>query len=233
MRIQMKSLPFLQNKKLILIHFLILPIIQILVILLLNQQYAKGLNPQVAMASVYLSANSFCLSTMAYLLVVDYLSQIFREVLVHKPWSLSYWGRKFATSLLLSLIMFLINGGLLLMIGVDNLYFWRCLAALPLSLLFSAGLGIAGYLLSVHRDNIYLFTNLFTAILPLMAGVVAPISAYPPLFKEASYVFPYGQVVEGIYQGETSVLFILVYIAIIFAFNYSCLKGLKKQLMAG
>lgn len=37
MRIQMKSLPFLQNKKLILIHFLILPIIQILVILLLNQ----------------------------------------------------------------------------------------------------------------------------------------------------------------------------------------------------
>ncbi|KAA9232782.1 MULTISPECIES: hypothetical protein [Aerococcus] len=107
------------------------------------------------------------------------------------------------------------------------------LGALPLSLLFSAGLGIAGYLLSVHRDNIYLFTNLFTAILPLIAGVVAPISAYPPLFKEASYVFPYGQVVEGIYQGETSVLFILVYIAIIFAFNYSCLKGLKKQLMAG
>ncbi|AMB95283.1 hypothetical protein [Aerococcus urinae] len=233
MRIQMKSLPFLQNKKLILIHFLILPIIQILVILLLNQQYAKALNPQVAMASVYLSANSFCLSTMAYLLVVDYLSQIFREVLVRKPWSLTYWGRKIGTSLFLSLIMFLINGGLLVMVGVDTSYFWSSLAALPLSLFFSAGLGIAGYLLSVHRDNIYLFTNLFTAILPLLAGVVAPITAYPPFFKAASYVFPYGQVVLGIYQGESRALLVLFYLLIVFALNVWLLKRVKKDLMVG
>ncbi|RPA56832.1 hypothetical protein EF384_08725 [Aerococcus agrisoli] len=218
MRVQLASLPYTQNIKTFLTHFLISPIIQMFFYLLINQQYSGETNMTVLLASLLLSTSSFALGSMTQLLVMDASLGIFKEVTVHKPFSLKYWGDKFLAIFFCAAVLFIMNSMLLLMIGVDFAVMARAFMLLPYAIIFSAFLGIFSFILSAKMANDFFFANLFEAILPIVSGAAVSVELYPPLFKGFSRLFAYSYMTDFLYTGHFPfgilVIFMIIMITI-------------------
>ncbi|MDD7758036.1 MAG: hypothetical protein PT939_01135 [Aerococcus suis] len=98
MKVQFSSLTYLHDIKTFITYFFISPIIQMILFMLINQQYSNETYYSIAIGSIFMSANAMTISTINQLLVTDAILDIHKEMIVHNPYSIKYWGDKFAAT---------------------------------------------------------------------------------------------------------------------------------------
>lgn len=215
MRVQLLSLVHFRNIKPFITYFFISPIIQMILFVLINQQYSSYINYSVALGSIFISANASAINTINQLLVTDTILDIHKEMIVHKPYSVKYWLDKIGTVYLSSFLLFIINTVILAIIGLGMDQILIAMMILPLSILYSLLLGIISFYLAINMNNIYFFNNIFTNILPIIAGLAIPITTYPTIFKFVSNLFPYGEILHSIYNNQINISYLYIHILII------------------
>ena len=106
LRIQFSSLIYLRDIKTFITYFFITPIIQMILFVLINQQYSSTIDYNIALSSVFISANASAINTINQLLVTDKILGIHTEMIVHNPYAIKYWFDKIATVYFSSLLLF-------------------------------------------------------------------------------------------------------------------------------
>ena len=137
MRIQLLSLVYFRNIKPFMIYFFVSPIIQMILFVLINQQYSNNINYSVALGSIFISANGSAINTINQLLVTDTVLDIHKEMIVHKPFSKKYWLDKVGAVYFSSFLLFLINTIILVILGLDFTQLFTAIILLPFSILYS------------------------------------------------------------------------------------------------
>lgn len=198
MATQFSSLSFLANWKTRFVYFLLLPIINILLLVLIDLQYSNSFNWYVAAASVVIDAAALSIQAISQLLITDANLKIDMELLAKNPYNFYYWKTKTLTSLISGMALGLINLILLCLIGLSTDIFLRSLIMLPLACLFGTILGFTGWSFSWQMKNPYFFSNLFISIITIVSGVLVLISQYPRWLMILSYGFPFFEVVNFI-----------------------------------
>lgn len=215
MRIQLLSLVYFRNIKPFMIYFFVSPIIQMILFVLINQQYSNNINYSVALGSIFISANGSAINTINQLLVTDTVLDIHKEMIVHKPFSKKYWLDKVGAVYFSSFLLFLINTIILVILGLDFTQLFTAIILLPFSILYSFLLGSISFYLSINMSNIYFFNNIFINILPIISGLVISITTYPPVFQKISAIFPYGTLLQSIYSNQNNIFTVIIYIFIL------------------
>lgn len=190
MRVQLSSLSFMANRKTQFVHFLCLPIINMILFLFIHRQFTGGdvLNPVVAVTSVAVAAITISLSSVSQLLTHAY--------------SPRYWGNKILTAMVVSWGLMAINLGLLAIVGVDWVVISRIVLASPALLVTGVLLGMLGFFLAWRESNPYFYTNLLSAATPIIYGVIVSVSEYPPVFKVFSQIFPFYECISNFFGGK-------------------------------
>lgn len=109
MATQFSSLSFLSNWRTRFVYFLLLPIINILLLVLIDLQYSNSFNWYVAAASVVIDSAALSLQAMSQLLITDANLKIDIEVISKRPYSFYYWKTKALTSLIAGIVLGVIN----------------------------------------------------------------------------------------------------------------------------
>lgn len=198
MATQFTSLSFLANWKTRFVYFLLLPIINLLLLVLIDLQYTNRFNWYVAAASVVINSASLAVQSMSQLLITDANLGIDIELIAKRPYSFYYWKTKVLTSLIAGLLLGIINLLLLLAIGLPLDLFLRCLLMLPLACIYGCVLGFTGWGMSWQMKNPYYFSNWLISIITIVSGVLVLISDYPEWLKAISYIFPFYELVNFI-----------------------------------
>ncbi|WP_288646379.1 antibiotic transporter permease [uncultured Lactobacillus sp.] len=198
MATQFSSLSFLTNWKTRIVYFLILPIINILLLVLIDLQYSNQFNWYVASASVIIDSGALSIQAMSQLMITDANLGIDLELIAKNPYSFYYWMTKLVTSLISGIILGIINLLLLLLFGLPLSILIKCSLMLPLTCLFGTVLGFTSWSMSWQMKNPYYFSNLFISIITIVSGVLVIISDYPKWLMVISYAFPFCEVVDFI-----------------------------------
>lgn len=204
MATQFSSLSFLSNWRTRFVYFLLLPIINILLLVLIDLQYSNSFNWYVAAASVVIDSAALSLQAMSQLLITDANLKIDIEVISKCPYSFYYWKTKAQTSLIAGIVLGVINLVLLWPLGLSLTILLKSLAILPLACVFGTILGFTGWSLSWQMSNPYFFANLFISIITIVSGVLVLVSQYPKWLMIISYGFPFYEVVNFIKLNHTS-----------------------------
>ncbi|OUQ55481.1 ABC transporter permease [Lactobacillus gallinarum] len=204
MATQFSSLSFLANWKTRFVYFLILPIINLLLLVLIDLQYSNQFNWYVAASSIVIDSAALSIQTMSQLLITDANLGIDLEMIAKRPYSPYYWGTKFLTSLIAGIVLGVINVILLLLFGLPWGVFFRCLVILPVACVFGAVMGFTGWSLSWQMKNPYFFTNLFGSVITIVSGVLVVISNYPAWLRSLSYIFPFYELVNFVKLNNTN-----------------------------
>ena len=215
MRIQFSSLIYLRDIKTFITYFFITPIIQMILFVLINQQYSNTIDYNIALSSVFISVNASAINTINQLLVTDKILGIHTEMIVHKPYAIKYWFDKIATVYFSSLLLFLINICILAIFGVTTDQMYSAIALLPFSILYSLLIGVIAFYLAINMSNIYFFNNIFMNILPIISGLAIPIATYPAIFKNFSMLFPYDQLLTAIHTNQVVFVPLLTHFVIV------------------
>lgn len=204
MATQFSSLSFLSNWRTRFVYFLLLPIINILLLVLIDLQYSNSFNWYVAAASVVIDSAALSLQAMSQLLITDANLKIDIEVISKRPYSFYYWKTKVLTSLIAGIVLGVINLVLLWPLGLSLTILLKSLTILPLACIFGTILGFTGWSLSWQMSNPYFFANLFISIITIVSGVLVLVSQYPKWLMIISYSFPFYEVVNFIKLNHTS-----------------------------
>lgn len=204
MATQFSSLSFLSNWRTRFVYFLLLPIINILLLVLIDLQYSNSFNWYVAAPSVVIDSAALSLQAMSQLLITDANLKIDIEVISKRPYSFYYWKTKGLTSLIAGIVLGVINLVLLWPLGLSLTILLKSLTILPLACVFGTILGFTGWSLSWQMSNPYFFANLFISIITIVSGVLVLVSQYPKWLMIISYGFPFYEVVNFIKLNHTS-----------------------------
>ncbi len=161
MRVQLSSLSFMANRKTQFVHFLCLPIINMILFLFIHRQFTGGdvLNPVVAVTSVAVAAITISLSSVSQLLTHDSMRGVDKIMVINRPYSPRYWGNKILTAMVVSWGLMAINLGLLAIVGVDWVVISRIVLASPALLVTGVLLGMLGFFLAWRESNPYFYTR--------------------------------------------------------------------------
>ena len=192
------------NRKTQFVHFLCLPIINMILFLFIHRQFTGGdvLNPVVAVTSVAVAAITISLSSVSQLLTHDSMRGVDKIMVINRPYSPRYWGNKILTAMVVSWGLMAINLGLLAVVGVDWVVISRIVLTSPALLVTGVLLGMLGFFLAWRESNPYFYTNLISAAIPIMYGVIVSVSEYPPVFKVFSQIFPFYNVRDYLQTGQ-------------------------------
>ncbi len=230
----LSAVDYLQRKKTIFLKFLILPAINIILLSFISSQYSSEFSFKAATATVMLSGFLIALETFTTLLFGDRKRGIDRLMLAQGGFNYYYWLTKIIIVSFVTIILVLVNLLFLYLLGGDLVPLRQAFSVFPLFLLYGIVLGFAAFVLAWQLDNPYFFSNLISASSLVLAGVIIPISAYPPVFAKLSYLLPlartmaylYGE--QALWQIDFIIMLIWLVIAIVVYF-YQINIVLKKQ----
>jgi ABC-2 type transport system permease protein len=151
-----------------------------------------------AYAGIIVTGGSAALSSIAAMMSTDRRIGIVEEVFTRSLFSPAFWTGKLIVALLSSGTVALVSG--VAVFALDPAHSIRSLLAfvvvLPAGLIVGAIVGCSISVISVTLDDPYLIANVVTVVLPLTAGVVAPLSAYPDGLAIVARFFPLTGTVE-------------------------------------
>lgn len=207
MRTQFLSLSYTANWQTKFLYFFLLPLINLLLLILIDVQYTGKFNWYVPVASVAVDAATLSLTTMSELLVKDVNLGITVEMLSKNPYSFYYWSTKSIVSIILGLLLGIINLVLLFVFGVPHDLLIKCLLVLPLFCIFGTIIGFTSWCISWQMSNPYFCSNLFSSVLTLVSGVLVLVSKYPLWLKIISNAFPFYSLISFIRTGLMDIVF--------------------------
>ncbi|GKT04244.1 hypothetical protein [Furfurilactobacillus entadae] len=109
MMTQFSTLAYFANWRTRLIYFILLPVNNLALLFLINDQYGTGFQWQIVIATVCIDATTLTLQAMAQLLVTDARLGIDVELITKAPANAYYWATKVATALLAGATLAAVN----------------------------------------------------------------------------------------------------------------------------
>lgn len=201
MKVVISSIDVLANWKTFVIHFFILPILQALVFVAINYQVTASYNSELLVASLLLASGTTAINQMSASFIQDVMRGIDRDLVRKSPYNFYYWGSKLVVLFLFSLALYVTNGILFWIVGVNLSDLLLGLVLSPPIILFGLIVGGACAILGWRLDNHYDFSNFFSSFAMVFSGVVVSYQLYPPLFYQLTYLLPFARTIAVILQG--------------------------------
>ena len=198
---QFSSLSFLNNWRTKLTYFFITPMINLVLLVLINMQYSNQFNWDVAISSIAMDAAVLALETFCSAVITDANLKIDFELIAKKPFSFRYWLTKCIVAIIIGCTLALINLFLLYLVGAPLDIIGRALLMLPLLCLYGCALGFVSWAISWQMNDPYFLENIFSSLAQLISGVLVVISAYPDWLKAIALLFPFAEPVTYIKTG--------------------------------
>lgn len=204
---QFSSLSFLNNWRTKLTYFFITPIINLVLLVLINMQYSNQFNWDVAISSIAMDAAVLALETFCSAVITDANLKIDFELIAKKPFSFRYWLTKCIVAIIIGCTLALINLFLLYLVGAPLDIIGRALLMLPLLCLYGCALGFVSWAISWQMNDPYFLENVFSSLAQLISGVLVVISAYPEWLKAIALLFPFAEPVTYIKTGHANLIY--------------------------
>lgn len=205
MKIQFSSLSYLQNWKTRFIHFILIPLINLCLLVLIDAQYTNSFSWSVAVATVVLSGGTLSMSSMAQLFVMDRNLKIDKEMVVSRPYSVNYWSTKILTSTLAGLILIMINLIILFFFKAPFELLVRAVFMTPLIVISGVIVGFVAAIGAWQKGNPYFYVNIVSSLATIVAGTLVLVDHYPQWMRLISYVFPFSQTIRYVVIGKGDV----------------------------
>lgn len=215
MKATLSTLTFLDNKKGILLYFLILPIINVLVLVGFSYTYNNDISYDIALASIVLSGGVMTISCINSSFVYDIRKKIDLELISTNPYSLYYWRCKVLVALSCSLALITVNTFLIYFVSGGEANIKTVLFTTPLILFYSTVFGMFASFLSWNMKNPYFASNIITTYGNIFSGVIVLYSLYPPVLKLFTYLFPYAHTLGLFHSLNSFWLYDMLYTLII------------------
>lgn len=191
MKVQFASLDILSNWKTILVHFFLLPVIDLVLLCGVSSQYASSNLWTVAAASVLLSAALCAMRSVTDSFVADRDRGIDREMLAQNPWSLYYWGGKFLCAGSLAAVLALGNLLLMACFSGGRAPLLQALGLLPQMIFSGLALGYTCAVAGWNNPNPYFWSNLVANCCNVFSGALIAFTLYPPWMQPFTDLFPF------------------------------------------
>ena len=202
MKVQFSSLSYLQNWKTRFVYFILIPMINLCLLVLINAQYTNTFNWSVAIATTTLSGGSLAMSSISQLFVMDRTLKIDRELVVNRPFSVRYWGDKVLTSALAGLVLIITNLIILGILQAPISLLFRSIAMAPLIIISGIIVGFLAAIAAWKMNNPYFYMNLIGALTTIVAGTLVLVEKYPQWLRIVSYFFPFSQTIHYVVTGH-------------------------------
>lgn len=191
MKVQFSSLSYYQNWKTKLVHFIIIPFINLILLVSVNSQYDQSFSWNIAIGTIVLNGGILSMSTMVELFTMDRILKIDREMAVSRPYSAKYWLNKVSVSIICGLTSIIINNSILLLFGAPISIIYRAfLIALPFTI-SGVILGFVESIAAWNISNTYLYLNIIEPMMVIVSGVLVNIYDYPRWLIIISQFFPF------------------------------------------
>lgn len=210
MKVVLSSINVLDNWKTFIIHFFILPLLETLVFVAINYQITSTFNSELVVASLLLASGVTAINQMGASFTQDIIRGIDRDLVRKSPYNLYFWGSKFIVIFLFSLTLFLSNGLIFWLVGIDLNTLLKGLLLSPMIISFGLIVGLACSFLGWRLQNHYAFSNLLASLAMVLAGVMVPFYLYPPVFYQLTYLLPFARIIAIVFQESPSLKFILI-----------------------
>lgn len=197
------SIPFLANWGTKTVHFLIVPVINMLFLLFINMQFHQQLIWQIAVASILMSGALSAIDCLVSSFTTDRNLGIDREMIVKQPFSTYYWGTKILTSIFVAMILILINLLLLLFTGCPIKLIILAIKLMPLVICSGLVIGFITAVGAWHMNNPYFWSNLVSMFGYVFSGALIVITSYPQGLQIISKLFPFANTLGIIHNAET------------------------------
>ena len=204
---QFSSLSFLNNWRTKLTYFFITPMINLVLLVLINMQFSNQFNWDVAISSIAIDAAVLTLETFCSAVITDANLKIDFELIAKKPFSFRYWLTKCIVAIIIGCTLALINLFLLYLVGAPLDIIGRALLMLPLLCLYGCALGFVSWAISWQMNDPYFLENIFSSLAQLISGVLVVISAYPDWLKAIALLFPFAEPVTYIKTGHANLIY--------------------------
>lgn len=198
MKIVFQSSSYFNNVRTLIVHFVVLPIVQICFLLLMLKFYADDYSVALTTASLAMAGANISISMITGLFVGDVNRGVDRYVLVNSDFSLFYWITKIAVVFISAMALVLVNMVLFSLLGLVDII--NLLWISPILILFGIVIGLTGSFLSRGNKNPYLYSNLFNSALMILSGAVVSFEQYPSIFYEATFIFPFARILNVLHQ---------------------------------
>lgn len=191
MKATIDSLRFMTNWRTKIVHFLFMPLINAMLLVLIDMQFETSFSWNIACASILMSGALTSIDCMVSSFTTDRNLGIDREMLAKKRFSIYYWGTKICVSAAMTAILICINMILLVIIGGTAVPWFQTLTLMPQVI---AGAVIIGFVSGISAwtvDDPYFFSNLFSSFANIVSGVLVIITAYPTWLRYIGFIFPF------------------------------------------
>ncbi|MGQ2376242.1 ABC transporter permease [Companilactobacillus zhachilii] len=202
MKTQFTSLAYLQNWKTKLVHFIIIPFVNLLLLVAVNSQYQGGFSWSIAVGTIVLNGGLLSMGSMAALFTMDRTLKIDREMATQRPYSFKYWFDKAMTAIICGVISVLINDIILMILGAPSMLVYRSvLIVIPFAVVGTI-FGFVGSIAAWTMINPYFYLNILEPMMIIISGALVNVEKYPDWLRILSSCFPFSQIIEYVESGK-------------------------------
>lgn len=214
-RVAINSMPSLQTLNTALMRMLVEPLLQTFLYLLLSgvlglQGWQAGNLIQATLTAVFGSCSISTSLAVAEALAWDRFEGTTPFVLIAAQLSWPQWigriGAMLGVNLISNIVTLLITLLLVYPSSLMILPWGMLILLLVVTIIASAGFGIVVASLSMLMSDIYTIPNFLSAVLPLIGGVIAPVTVFPQFVQVLVAAFPLSWVTHAARGVQKNVL---------------------------
>lgn len=224
-RVSIQSIPSLNSWNTAVIRMIIEPLLSTFLYVFLSGAVSGGFNGAVSASTLadVMGACSISTSmTVSEALAWDRFEGTTPFVLTSAKVALPLWFGRIIALVTISLVSDAVTLFITMLVVSPSAFLMINMSALMLLFLIvpvaSTGFGIAIAAISMMMNDVYTISNALSAILPIVCGVIAPISIFPKMMQYVLYVIPVThvtQVSRNIVDGSVNVGVLLLVILIV------------------
>lgn len=199
MKATMASILYFSNRRTMLVHFVLLPLVNELLLIALSRQFLDRSFWGIATASVLTSGCLMLVGSLAASFTQDRSCGIDREMLSWRSISFYYWGCKMAVCSAAALALIAIHLALLFLAGCDHVILLKALCAIPQILFSGISVGFFCAIGAWGSPDPYRLSNVILSFGNVLSGAAVMISAYPPFLKPFAVLFPLANTLSALH----------------------------------
>lgn len=233
-RVVLSSIYNLSSLQIILLHYFVLPLISLVMFLLIafdsHQNYSRILLGTIITSGIATSMGIVNASS-----VYDQNIGIYDDILSIRPRFSKYWLPKLIIAGVVSAIEVLILAGVGLIVLKQYQTLERLIIFLPLIILLGLVFAFFATIWGIKHSNPYWLSNIISAGLVLVSGVIIPVDQYPNWLKWLAILFPVSDLLDVISSPNflsSSLLFCIAKSLIWTLFCFISIKLLNRKFLS-
>lgn len=201
MKATIASLDVMANGKTRFLHFLLMPVINIMWLMAIDIQAYSW---DIASCSILMSGAFMAMSCFVSSFTRDRALGIDREMIAKDHVSLYFFGMKVLVCFLCSMVLVLINSLLLSIVSGLSIDLIRMLLLAPIAIFSGVVVGFVTAIASWKMKNPYFFSNIAETFGSLLGGVVVSLLYYPSWLSMICKLFPFSSTVAFMHGESVS-----------------------------